>query len=61
MIPGFKAKHAIITPSCRTKGDMEAFEEAVERLRQAYKEGLKGWKTPVNYHLVLKIEKLDGA
>jgi len=52
------AKHAIITPVCRLKGDDMAFEEAVERLRQQYRQSVDGWGDGANYHLKLEIERL---
>lgn len=42
-VPGIKARHAIITPNCRTvdRGgndpSMDAFDEAVRRLREEYR------------------------
>jgi predicted DNA-binding protein (UPF0278 family) len=53
------AKHAIITPVCRQKGDMEAFEEAVERLREQYRQSVTSWGDLANYHVKLEVERLS--
>lgn len=66
-IPGVKAKHAIITPNCRTVPRPEfdadpalaAFDEAVRRLREEYAAVAAGrtdgkW----NGHLVFTVENL---
>ena len=53
-------KHAIITPMCRSnRGDLGAFEEAVNRLRDEYMHGLsRHVKNPFikNFHLKLELE-----
>lgn len=58
-IPGQKAKHTFITDACRSgRGDMGAFDEAMERLRAEYASLLA--KNPkdhdIRYHLVLTID-----
>ena len=63
-IPGITARHAIITPNCRTvprphlntDPQMAAFDEAVNRLREEYQVicSVRGDKW--NGHLVLSIE-----
>lgn len=60
-IPGVKAVHAIITPNCRTveRGDdpvMDAFDEAVDRLRAEYEQICEWRKDGFNAHVVLTIE-----
>lgn len=60
-IPGIKAKHAIITPNCRTvdRGDdpvMDAFDEAVGRLREEYRVICAMRDDGFNAHVVLTIE-----
>ena len=65
-VPGITAKHAIITPNCRTvdrgtpNKPMAAFDEAVRRLREEYRQVChhrtnESW----NAHLVLKVEGLE--
>ena len=57
---GLKAEHAIITDTCRAnKGDMVAFNEAIERLRESYSILLKNWEKDVGvqYHLALIIQR----
>ncbi len=60
-IPGFVAKHAIITDECRLgRGANGAFEEAVERLRLEYAQCVEGWKDhKVNFHIVMTVERLE--
>lgn len=57
-IDGITAKHAIITPQCRTKGNVVAFLEAVERLKEGYEDCLS---YPANknasFHLVLTVDR----
>ncbi|KKN53492.1 hypothetical protein LCGC14_0601890 [marine sediment metagenome] len=57
-IPGIKCKHTIITPNCRTSGDMVAFNKAVAVLRTGYHNALdfKANKK-ANFHLVLTVER----
>lgn len=55
-IPGIKAKHAIITPTCLVnRGPQGAFEEAVERMRIEFRELLKCRKDNPEFHLVLTV------
>jgi len=59
IVPGITAKHAIITPACRSSHTAEgAFEEAVRRLREEYLTcaGLDCNAT-VSFHLVLTVER----
>jgi hypothetical protein len=59
-IPGTKAKHAIITDQCRiNRGDREAAEEALSRLREEALECMAGhdFGHGVQFHLVLTVEK----
>lgn len=59
-IPGIKAVHAIITPTCRmNRTDAGAFDEAVRRLRDEYIACLRGAVTG-NFHLVLTVERREG-
>ena len=62
-IPGIKAKHAIITPNCRTieRGTegppaMQAFDEAVRRLREEYEQIVRVRHDAWNGHLVFTVE-----
>lgn len=57
-IPGLKAKHAIITPACRQRGDDVAIADATARMLVAF------WDVagaPANkdaqFHLVLTVER----
>lgn len=64
-LPGIKAKHAIITPNCRTvprpqfdrDPRMAAFDEAAGRLRREYREicDARG-EGDYKLHLVLTLE-----
>ena len=61
-VPGLTARHAVVSDQCRDiHGDLGAFDEAVERLRETYVECLLGWKRQniagVKYHLVLSVER----
>jgi hypothetical protein len=57
VIPGIKAKHAIITPVCRAnRTNVGAFEEAVQRLRDEYAACLEA-NEQSNFHLVLTVER----
>ncbi|HSR50924.1 MAG TPA: hypothetical protein VLV83_08845 [Acidobacteriota bacterium] len=60
-VPGIKAQHAVITPTCRAgRGDAGAFEEAVRRLRQEYEACCKPeCNAQANFHLVLTVERND--
>lgn len=44
-VPGIKAAHMVINDNCRTVqgGDMEAFDEAVRRLRKEYENLMDAW------------------
>ncbi len=57
-IPGMKARHAIITPTCReNRTEGGAFDEAVRRLREDYDlicAGRAG--TDFDIHMVLTVE-----
>lgn len=57
-IPGVKAAHAIITPACReNRGVDAAFEEAVRRLREAYRDALfANPSNTVKVHLAAFVE-----
>ena len=64
-VPGIKARHAIITPTCRMNTRrshldpdpaMAAFEEAVGRLREEYRGICAGRNDAFNAHVVLTIE-----
>ncbi len=58
-LPGLKSGHAIITPTCRAnRGHMEAFDEAVSRLRAAYERyaGVDA-NAEANWHLALTVER----
>ena len=63
-IPGLTAKHAIITPNCRTVVRPEydpdprvaAFEEAVNRLREEYRAICDARDDAWTGHVVLRIE-----
>ena len=59
-IPGTCAKHAIITPACRTnKGDEAAAIEATERISDELFECLKGYPVDgAKFHVVLTVERL---
>lgn len=65
-VPGIKAKHAIITPSCRAvprpeldpDPRMAAFEEAVGRLREEYRAICEGnGEGDYRLHVVLTMER----
>ena len=59
-VPGMKAKHAIITPECRSgRGAFEAFEEAVRRLREEYRTCVAygDGNANVSYHMVITVER----
>lgn len=64
-VPGITARHAIITPNCRTvtrphldrDPRMAAFEEAVGRLREEYRAICDGnGDGDYNLHLILSFE-----
>jgi hypothetical protein len=56
-VPGITAKHAIITPTCRTDhGKDAAFEEAARLLKEEYDAVLASPENPdVEFHLVLTV------
>lgn len=57
-IPGLKAVHAIITPACRTnRGYVEAFDEAVRRLKNEYLACQGDANAGANFHVVLTVER----
>jgi hypothetical protein len=59
-IPGITTKHAVIRDGCRTgRGEMEAFNEAVARIREEYVALCRGWPVGkgAQFHLVLTLEK----
>lgn len=65
-IPGITAKHAIITPNCRTVARphldadprMAAFEEAIGRLREEYRAICDGHGDgDYRMHVVLTLER----
>ena len=68
-LPGVKAKHAIITPNCRTvqrphlhpDPALAAFEEAVTRLRDEYAAICAGRTDAFKAHLILTIERPDAT
>lgn len=55
-IPGIKAQHAIITPTCRMNR-LDPFSEAVRRLRREYDACQLEANTGANFHLVLTVER----
>lgn len=58
-IPGIKAVHAIITPTCRiNRGEEEALEEAFNRVRKEYFACLQ-FNRANNFHLVLTVERSE--
>ena len=59
-----KAKHAIVTDTCRiNKTDNGARDEALDRLRDEYDPLLKNWPigSDVKFHFVLSVEYLAGG
>jgi len=59
-VPGIMAQHCIVSDTCRTnRTDGGAFNEAMERLRQAYRDCCKGWPIgkEAKLHLVLTVER----
>jgi hypothetical protein len=61
IIPGIKAKHAIISKECRQNRTAQgAFDEAAKRLQEEYLECVKHeCNESVKYHLVLTLERPD--
>lgn len=58
-IPGIKTLHAVVTDDCRNnRGEVEAADEALRRLRDAYIDIAKFWadKPGVKFHFVLTVE-----
>lgn len=60
VIPGIKAKHVFITDNCRVVqgGDLEAFDEAVRRVRAEYEQCVSKHSrgNDVKFHLVLTVD-----
>lgn len=59
-IPGIKATHAVISPTCRANRTATgAFDEAVRRLRESY-EGIVAARTDeYDCHIVLTVAKRE--
>ena len=58
-IPGICARHAVITPQCRKRGDAVVIREACERIREMYEGLAKHWgPDAIRCHVVLTVEKL---
>jgi hypothetical protein len=58
-IPGIRAKHAVISNTCReTHGNLGALEEAFRRVREEYLGILmnRGSEKGLNFHVVLTLE-----
>lgn len=60
-VPGIKAKHTVITDNCRKVhgGSLEAFDEAVRRVRKEYDTLTRDFHPRgkgVQFHLVLTVE-----
>lgn len=62
-IPGIKARHVAVTPSAQKRyGFHEAFEAAVERLRDEYAACLNYQANEgATYHMALSIERPEKA
>jgi hypothetical protein len=60
-IPGLKASHQIITPTCRAnRGLQGAFDEAVRRVTQTYADCAPAdGNEEVRWHLVLVREEVE--
>ncbi|HEX2882218.1 MAG TPA: hypothetical protein VHO25_22010 [Polyangiaceae bacterium] len=57
--PGLCAKHAIITPTCRQKGDEAVIDEALARLRAEYIATAPNWPLDgARFHVVLTVERI---
>jgi hypothetical protein len=57
-VVGIKAVHAIITPTCRNnRGHIEAFDEAVRRLKNEYLACQGDANADANFHVVLTVER----
>jgi hypothetical protein len=60
MVPGTKAKHCVITDTCRSnRGDNEAINEALRRIREEYLACVDGWPVGkgVEFHVVLTVKR----
>lgn len=57
-IDGIKAKHVVIQPSCRTRGDDVAIEDALNRIREEFK-NVASYKANdnANFHIVLTVDR----
>lgn len=57
-IPGITAMHRIVTDNCRTRGKDIALEEALNSLREEFKELEKEWPADENhrFHFVLTVD-----
>ena len=56
-IPGIKAKHAIITPGCRSGRGVEgAIDEALHLIREEYLSCINPSTEKTNFHVVLTTE-----
>lgn len=59
-VPGLSAHHAIITPTCRVnRGPIDAFDEAVRRLKAQYLACHGADNETANFHVVLTVERPD--
>jgi hypothetical protein len=59
VIPGIKARHAIVTDVCRAnRTDEGAVDEALARLREEALQCFQGWKGKegIQWHFVLTME-----
>jgi hypothetical protein len=64
ILPGIQAQHAIITDECRaSRGDVQAFSEAIARVWPEYLESVKAFPvgSGAKYHLVLSVEPAPAA
>jgi len=57
-VDGIKAKHVVIQPSCRTRGDEVALNDALDRIAEAFRE-VAGFEVNknANFHIVLTVER----
>jgi hypothetical protein len=59
-IPGIKARHAIVTDTCRAnRGNDGVIDEVFDRLRDSYLAASKGWPVGngAKFHFVLTVER----
>jgi hypothetical protein len=55
-LPGIKAKHAVITPTCRLRGDEVVIDEALARLRSEFLAIVPHWPAETSeFHVVLTV------